>query len=39
MNRRDFLRRMTLVGIGAAFFPFFPMQQKHHGTFPPSFRA
>ena len=24
MNRRDFLRRMTLVGIGAALFPFFP---------------
>ena len=39
MNRRDFLRRMTLVGIGAALFPFFPDAQRHHGTFPPLFRA
>ena len=24
MNRRDFLRRLALVGIGAAALPFFP---------------
>lgn len=24
MNRREFLRRLALVGIGATFFPFFP---------------
>ena len=28
MNRREFLRRIALIGIGAAAFPFFPAVVK-----------
>ena len=35
MNRRDFLRRMTLVGIGAALFPFCPDAAEASWYVPP----